>query len=166
MRFDGEAKQSPGIHFTMPRRSSGTKIMRCRLAIPPLLLSVLLVIVPSLAVAQVRVTSAANVRLRSAPELDAPVLMTLPLGTELQQLATPATGDWVHVRTGTGAHGWIYRFLTTEVPDGELQRVVELIINERLALPGMGLILKQNSSRSSRSRWTPMCHQPNRPAWH
>lgn len=92
------------------------------------------------AVSQTLITSAANVRLRSAPGTDAAVVSMLPLGTELS-LSSPEGGDgWVQVRTlrEEVQQGWIDGSLTLPVSDVTYPEVVNGLIEARLAREGDG----------------------------
>ena len=53
-------------------------------------------------------TNGTNVRVRSAPEVTAPILFELPLGTELLEIDRSNSEDpWFHVRTDDGRGGWV-----------------------------------------------------------
>jgi hypothetical protein len=93
---------------------------------------------PTAAGAQVRLTSASNVRLRSSPATDATIIAGLPLGTELRETAQSPDGAWIQVQTKNGPEGWVLESLTREVPEAQSLRVAEEIIAERLARQGDG----------------------------
>lgn len=88
---------------------------------------------PVSAVAQARLTSGSNVRLRALPTADAGIVIELPLGTALQQTGEAAVGSWIPVRTEDGREGWILETLTRRMEDGQREQVIEEIIRQRLA---------------------------------
>jgi hypothetical protein len=100
-------------------------------------------LVPALAgvaATQERVTSAATVRLRAAPSLDAAVLAELPLGTMLADTGASRAdeGTWREVRTPDGSTGWVSVELTRPVPVDARLAVFEDVIRGRLAREGDG----------------------------
>lgn len=85
-------------------------------------------------------TSASNVRLRSAAAADAPVVTELPLGSQLEIAAIQRTGDWVAVQI-PGAGGdtaWVNGLLVVPVNADTWPQVVRRLIAGRLARAGDG----------------------------
>jgi hypothetical protein len=90
--------------------------------------------------AQLRLTSASNVRLRQQPSADAAIVAEVPLGTELHEAARPqADASWVRVRVPSdGQEGWVMASLTLPFSENARTRVAEDIIRMRLARKGDG----------------------------
>jgi hypothetical protein len=86
--------------------------------------------------AQMRITSAATVRLRAAPETTSSILAELPLGTKLTSLRATASDNWLQVRTPSGDIGWVFASLTRKITPENRLEVFEGIIDERLARGG------------------------------
>lgn len=84
-----------------------------------------------------RLTTASNVRLRAAADDTAPVVASVPLGTELVQLDTSGDGaTWVRVRTAGGHDGWLPARLTRRFKADTRLDVIESVVKERLARQG------------------------------
>jgi hypothetical protein len=84
-----------------------------------------------------RITAASNVRLRATPSESAPVVASLPLGTDLVQLDTGGEGaTWTRVRTAGGHDGWLPSRLTRSLSASRRIEVIESIVQERLARKG------------------------------
>jgi Bacterial SH3 domain len=79
------------------------------------------------------ITTASNVRLRSAPETTASIVAELPLGTELVAVAhTRGTEPWYHVRTDDGRDGWVLGSLTTPIDPDHKEKTLDSILKARL----------------------------------
>jgi hypothetical protein len=89
-------------------------------------------------------TSASNVRLRSAPATDAAVVAMLPLGTELATTGPDRMAEWIPVRTvlDQEQQGWVAGSLTLPVSISTYQDVVTGLIAERLARDGDGFVAR------------------------
>jgi Bacterial SH3 domain len=84
-----------------------------------------------------RITTAPNVRLRSAPATDASIAGELSLGTELVTLAQSSGAEpWYHVRTDEGLDGWVLGRLTTSLDPRRRDRTIESIVVARLSSGG------------------------------
>jgi hypothetical protein len=78
-------------------------------------------------------TNGTNVRVRSAPEVTAPILFELPLGTELLQIDRSNSGDsWFRVRTDAGREGWVLGRLTTSIDADRYDDTVETLVVAQL----------------------------------
>lgn len=67
----------------------------------------------------VTATTTANLRIRSAPSLDAEVLDTLPSGSVVGFTGfVDESGDWVQVDAADGPVGWVWADFLSNVPDG------------------------------------------------
>ena len=67
----------------------------------------------------VTATTTANLRIRSAPSLDAETLTILPSGTVVGFTGlTDQSGDWVQVDAADGPTGWVSAAFLSNVPDG------------------------------------------------
>jgi len=89
--------------------------------------------------ATARITSAANVTVRSQPSMTAANVVQVPLGTELGD-AGPAGLDktWVRVRLGDGREGWLLASLTKPLDPAWRWPTYDQIIAERLGRKGDG----------------------------
>jgi len=92
------------------------------------------------AMSQTHITSASNVRLRSAPGTDAATVAMLPLGTELSLTSPDRMEGWIPVRTlGEEAQqGWVDGSLILPVSAATYPDVVAGLIAGRLAREGDG----------------------------
>ncbi|MBK7219742.1 MAG: SH3 domain-containing protein [Candidatus Promineofilum sp.] len=67
----------------------------------------------------VTATTTANLRIRSAPRLDAEMLAILPAGTVVGFTGlTDESGDWVQVDAADGPTGWVSAAFLSNVPEG------------------------------------------------
>jgi hypothetical protein len=89
-------------------------------------------------------TSASNVRLRSAPATDAAVVAMLPLGTELEITGPDRRQGWIPVRTALdqAQQGWVAGSLTLPVSTATYQDVVAGLIAARLAREGDSFVAR------------------------
>jgi hypothetical protein len=89
--------------------------------------------------ATARITSAANVTVRSQPSMTAANIAQVPLGTEMGD-AGPAGLDktWVRVRLGDGREGWLLASLTKPLDPAWRWPTYDRIIAERLGRKGDG----------------------------
>lgn len=110
------------------------------------LVAVLLLIVAGAgpAMSQTLIVSAANVHLRSAPDVAAATVTMLPLGTELTIASPERMEGWIPVRTQheEEQQGWIYGSLTLPVSSETYPDVVAALIAARLAREGDGFSAK------------------------
>ena len=84
--------------------------------------------------AQSRITTAATVRLRSAPSTIAAIAAELSLGTELVELErTNQAEPWYRVRTSDGLEGWVLGSWTAPLDRAHLNEAAELIVVARLS---------------------------------
>jgi Bacterial SH3 domain len=90
------------------------------------------------AMSQTLITSASNVRLRSAPGTDAAAVAMLPLGTELSITSPDRIDGWIPVRTlrEEEQQGWVDGSLTLPVAAATYPGVVAGLIAARLAREG------------------------------
>src|SRR5689334_683867 len=81
-----------------------------------------------------RITTASNVRLRSAPMTTASITAELPLATELVVLEhTNGADSWDHVRSDDGRNGWVLRTLTSSLDPERREQTIESIVRARLS---------------------------------
>ena len=67
----------------------------------------------------VTATTTANLRIRSAPSVDAEMLAILPAGTVVGFTGlTDESGNWVQVDAADGPIGWVSAAFLSDVPDG------------------------------------------------
>lgn len=93
----------------------------------------LILAAPSPAQEHRRLVAASNVRLRVEPSEEVRIITTLPLGTEVAEIATNLDRTWVKVRTSDTVEGWMRDGLSRRVPAGQDARIAQDIIRERLA---------------------------------
>ena len=70
--------------------------------------------------------------------MEVKIAATLPLGTDLTELAVSPDAQWVRVRTPQGVEGWIFATLTRPVPAGERARVLADLADRRSEQGGFG----------------------------
>lgn len=109
---------------------------------PFLLVLILIGVTPDIVSSQTLITSAANVRLRSAPDTGSAILTMLPLGTELELAESIRRGGWIPVRTPGGDEGWIDETLTVAVSDSTYPQVIRDLISARLNREGDGFVAR------------------------
>jgi hypothetical protein len=113
------------------------------------------------AMSQSLLTSASNVRLRSAPATDAVVITMLPLGTELAITGPDQTEGWIPVRTvlDQEQQGWVAGSLTLPVSATTYPDVVAGLIAARLAREGDGFVARAELldliESALRRNWSP-----------
>lgn len=81
-----------------------------------------------------RITNGSNVRLRTAPDMTAPIVVEMPLGAELSVLDRNdlRPDPWLRVRTGDGREGWVLRRLTTQVDTQHHDETIESVVLDQL----------------------------------
>src|SRR5678815_5359581 len=84
--------------------------------------------------AEMRITSASNVRLRATPSTDATVIAELPLGTVTTVIESVRTGAdrWSRVETADRQRGWLVARLTSPFDPSRPLDAIESIIRDRL----------------------------------
>lgn len=82
-----------------------------------------------------RITNGVNVRLRAAPGTTAPIVIEMPVGTELAVLEqkTSTDGRWFHVRTSDGREGWVLGQLTSVIDSAHYLQTIERITRAQVA---------------------------------
>ena len=97
---------NPVVLNCRPERHAASGVRRLASTIL-LLLLVLAVAAPLIAQAPIRTgTTLRNLNLRSAPNLDSQVLVTLPDGADFTLLES--SGEWIRVRSSADQEGWLY----------------------------------------------------------
>lgn len=118
----------------------------------------LFAVTPEIVTSQALITSAANVRLRSAPDPKSPVLAMLPLGTDLELVESSRRGEWIPVRTRTGEEGWVAETLTLPVSDSTYSEVIRGLITARINREEDGFVAKAElvgfTERALERDWT------------
>ena len=85
----------------------------------------------------VRITAAANVTLRQAPNPGASAVAYLPLGTEVTEAGPPGMDKtWVHVRLADGREGWLLASAARPIDPRRRWPVIEQIVQDRLGRRG------------------------------
>ena len=86
---------------------------------------------------QVRITSAANVTLRTLPAADSPIVMQVPLGTELTDSSLAGLDKtWIRVTLADGRDGWVLANLTRTLDSQWRWPTYDAIIADRLGRKG------------------------------
>ncbi len=71
------------------------------------------------------VTTAAEVRLRTGPGYQFPVLRQLAEGSAVMVLGKAPGDEWIHVQTSEKIEGWVFHFLLSSTPDLEAVPLIE-----------------------------------------
>ncbi|HEX5069734.1 MAG TPA: SH3 domain-containing protein [Vicinamibacterales bacterium] len=86
-----------------------------------------------------RITSAANVTLRTSPDPASPAVGQLPLGTEVADVGLPGLDKrWVRVKLADDREGWLLASLTKKIDPAWRWPTFDRIIAERLGRKGDG----------------------------
>lgn len=83
-----------------------------------------------------RITTASNVRVRSAPSAKATIVTELPVGSEVSSLeGTESSRRWVHVRTADDREGWMASRLSRPFDETRRAETIESILRQRGSPP-------------------------------